>query len=99
MKIALITNILAPYRNPLYEAMETRFDDVSVLLMATHENNRLWQLGDARFRTLVLPGLHFKPRGAETPMHINYRVMRTLNGLDPDVVLSGGFTLANLSAL
>jgi glycosyltransferase involved in cell wall biosynthesis len=98
MKLVVLTNILAPYRNPLFREMSRLTDEFTVVLMADNESNRFWALDDPGFRTIVLPGFHVNPLRAETPAHVNYRVMRTLRSLDPDVVLSGGFTFANISA-
>ncbi len=98
MKLVVLTNILAPYRIPLFREMARLTDDFTVVLMADKESNRFWELDNPGFRTVVLPGFHVQRPGAETPVHINHRVMRTLRSLDPDVVLSGGFTLANVSA-
>src|SRR5262249_8206414 len=50
-------------------------------------------------RTITLPGLHFETPNDGTPLHLNYRVIRTLRELDPDFVLSGGFAFANVTAL
>jgi glycosyltransferase involved in cell wall biosynthesis len=99
MKLVVLTNIIAPYRIPLFEAIRRRVDDFSVLLMAEREENRQWQLGAIPFKTERLPGFHFKPGGHDVSLHINYSVVRALRKLDPDVVISGGFGPANLSAL
>jgi glycosyltransferase involved in cell wall biosynthesis len=99
MKLVVLTNILTPYRIPLYEALQSRVDDFTVLLMAEREENREWRLPSYRFKTEVLPGVHLRPPGYEVSLHINYGVIRVLRRLNPDVVLSGGFAPGNLSAL
>ena len=99
MKLVVLTNILAPYRIPLFKAIQRRVDDFSVLLMAAREENRQWQLGAVPFKTGLLPGFHLKPNGHDVSLHINYGVLRALRKLDPDIVISGGFGPANLSAL
>lgn len=95
MNLAVVTNILTPYRIPLFTAMRKRVDCLHVLLMAEQEENREWRLGAVPFEHEVLPGLHVKPRAAEVSMHINYGVMRALRRINPDAVLSGGFAPAN----
>lgn len=99
VKLAVLTNILTPYRIPLFEALQRRVDDFTVLLMVEGEENRQWRLHSSRFKTEVLPGVHLRPPGYEVSLHINYGVIRTLRRLDPDIVLSGGFAPGNLSAL
>ncbi len=98
MRLVVITNILAPYRIPLFEALRSQVDDFTVLLMAKTEENRQWTIDQVNFKTESLPGLHCLPGGAEVSVHINYGVIRRLIHLRPDVVLSGGFSLANIAA-
>ncbi len=98
MNLAVITNILTPYRVPLFEAIGKRVDRLDVLLMAEREENRDWILGATPFQCDVLPGFHVKLPGAEVSLHVNYGVMRALRRASPDVVLSGGYGPANLTA-
>jgi glycosyltransferase involved in cell wall biosynthesis len=98
MNLAVVTNILTPYRVPLFEAIGKRVDRLHVLLMAEREENRDWILGATPFQCDVLPGFHVKLPGAEVSLHVNYGVMRALRRANPDVVLSGGYGPANLTA-
>lgn len=98
MKLVVLTNILTPYRIPLFAALQRRVDELTVLLMSEREENRQWELDTAPFQTRVLPGIHLRPPGAEVSLHVNYGTIRALRRLNPDVVLSGGFTPANLAA-
>lgn len=98
MNLAVVSNILTPYRIPLFEAIGKRVDRLHVLLMAKREENRDWTLGAATFQHEVLPGFHVKLPRAEVSMHVNHGVMRALRRVNPDVVLSGGFAPANLTA-
>lgn len=97
MKLAIVTNILAPYRLPLFEAMQRRVNDLTVLLMAGREENRQWELDRPRFKTQVLPGMHVRPNGSQVSWHLNYGVIAALRRFDPDAVVSGGFLPANLA--
>ncbi len=98
MKLTILTNILTPYRIPLFEAMAEQVDDFSVVLMAQREENRLWKIGKASFPVHVLPGIHLRPWGADVSVHLNYGVGSLLRDLNPDVVLNAGFALANIAA-
>lgn len=91
MRLVILTNILTPYRIPLFEEIQNQILDLTVLLMAKSEENRQWNDEKSRLNTLVLPGIHLKPRGHEVSIHFNYRVMKTLIKINPDIVLSGGF--------
>lgn len=99
MNLAIVTNILTPYRIPLFEAISRQVDRLSVLLMAETEENRDWILEAYRFDADVLPGFHLPIRGRETAVHMNYGVTERLRRLNPDLVLSGGFAPANWGAL
>ena len=98
MKLAVMTNILPPYRVPLFARLAQQLDDCTVLLMAEQEENRQWKTGPVPFRTEILPGWHARPKGAEVSLHFNYGVMRRLRQINPDIVLSGGFAPAHLAA-
>lgn len=99
MKLAILTNILTPYRIPLFEAVARRVSELSVLLMTEREENRSWELSKYQFNTQVLSGIHVKPPWRDVSIHLNYGVIGRLRRLDPDIVLSGGFGLANGLAL
>ncbi|HEY7532803.1 MAG TPA: glycosyltransferase family 4 protein [Nitrospiraceae bacterium] len=98
MNLAVLTNILTPYRIPLFTALWKRTDQFAVLLMAQREENRHWQVAHIPFATEVLPGFHLRPPGAEVSVHLNHGIIKRLHRLNPDVVLSGGFAIANWSA-
>ena len=98
MRLVIVTNILTPYRVPLFKTLAEQVDDLTVLLMAEQEENRQWQLGPVPFKTEILPGWHARPKGAEVSLHFNYGVIRRLRRLDAEVVLSGGFAPAHLAA-
>jgi glycosyltransferase involved in cell wall biosynthesis len=98
MKLAVLTNILTPYRLPLLERFAKLTKECTVFLQAEREENRAWRLPPITFRIDVLPGLHLRPSGAEVSVHLNYGVLRRLRRLNPDIVLSGGFAVANVAA-
>jgi len=99
MKLVALTTIMTPYLSPLFAELDKRVDRFVALLMAERSEDRHWDLAPSGFASRVLPGLHFRPPGRSVSIHINYRVIRTLRTLDPDVVVSGGFAPANIAAL
>lgn len=98
MRLVVLTNILTPYRIPLFEEMQRCVDDFTVLIMAAQEENRRWRLPESRFKTILLPGIHLKKPGEVISRHLNFGVIPIFFRLNPDVVLSGGYAPANLSA-
>lgn len=99
MRLAILTSILSPYRIPLFEALEDRVESLLVLLMADREENRDWILTPNSIQTRVLPGFHVRPPGRNVSIHLNYGLSRILRDWKPDAVISGGFSIANVSAL
>jgi glycosyltransferase involved in cell wall biosynthesis len=98
MKLAVVTNIITPYRLPLFDYFEKSTKGCTVLLQAEREENRHWRLPPATFTLDLLPGFHFRPFGSEVSLHLNYGTLRRLRRLQPDIVLSGGFAPANIAA-
>lgn len=98
MKVVILTNILAPYRVPLFEEIGRRVDELTIVLMADRHENREWVLPNHNLKTVTLPGFHFRPPAHQVSLHLNYGVFKTLRRLKPDIVLSGGFAPANILA-
>jgi len=99
MKVAIVTNILTPYRIPLFEEMKKHVIELKVFLMTENEENRLWDLPEPGFATDIIPGFHLKPPKGDISLHFNFGLIHRLKRFSPDVVLSGGFAPANLQAL
>lgn len=98
VKLAIVTNILTPYRIPLFTALRARVERLRVFVMAEREENRDWELPCSAFEWEVLPGWHLRLPTAEVAKHVNFGVGRALGRFAPDVVLSGGFSPANAAA-
>lgn len=99
MRLAILTNILTPYRIPLFEHVSKRVQALRVFLMAEREENRSWMIPAVELDTETLSGVHLKLYGSDTSVHINYGVIRALRHFKPDIILSGGFGPANITAL
>lgn len=98
MKICVLTNILAPYRIGLFERIARKVGRLTVVTMASGHSNRHWELPDSNLEVVVLPGAHVRLPWNDEPYHFNTSVWKTLRRIDPDVVISGGFTAANVAA-
>lgn len=99
MRLAVVTNILAPYRIPLFEHLARRCDDFLVLLLADRHVNRDWATAAVPFATQTLPGIRISSAGSVDPIHINVGAWRALRRFQPDAVLGGGFTPAHVAAM
>lgn len=95
-KVILITNILSPYRIPLFNYINQKGDfNFKVIVLAEKEQNREWQLAKEKikFNYEVLPGWHlfFRTKRREIPVHFNIGVFRQLLKYKPDVVITSGY--------
>lgn len=99
MRLAVVTNILAPYRIPLFSEMARHCDDFLVVLLADSHANRDWTARTVGFATRTLPGIQISRPGSVDPIHVNTGAWRTLRAFGPDAVLGGGYTPAHLVAM
>lgn len=94
MRLALLTNIVPPYRVPVFNALATSPDcELTVLTFARTEANRNWSGHDEgfRFERRVLPGLHLRGRRPDRVVHLNAGLGLQLARLRPEVLVVGGF--------
>ena len=91
--VVLLTNMITPYRIPLFRAI-SRVTGIrlSVLVETVRESNREWLVSYANldFRFEILDGLHFPLSGVE--LHANPSIFSALHRASPDVVVIGGFS-------
>ncbi len=99
LRIAVITNILAPYRIPFFAALAQRCAALRVLLLAERHSSRDWRPSAVPFETHALAGFTINVRSSVDPVHINAGAFGALRKFGPDVVLSGGYSFAHLEAL
>lgn len=109
-RVALLTNIPAPYRVPVYDRLAAKLgDNFRVLYLAPTESNRQWQLPDLKHEHRYLKGVTIAGRLAGTLLrrqkadhddviiHLKLGVIRELRAFKPDVVLTAGFSLPMLA--
>ena len=99
MKLAIVTNILPPYRVPLFNqlARQPRID-LRVFLCGETEPNRHWEWpADIRFVYEVGSTVKWSPRPGKT-FYVNPRLTHSLRRFRPDAVIAGGTTLVGLAA-
>lgn len=94
MRVTLVTNIVSPYRIPVFGALAQALgDDFEVLCLARGEGNRNWRFDPATlpFRVSVLPGLQFRGRRPDRFIHLNAGLLAAFARRRPDVVVMLGF--------
>lgn len=94
LKVMIITNMISPYRIPLFNAISEQVY-FKVVFLAEKEKNRKWQIfkDKIRFNYQVLPGwqLFIWGKKREIPIHINRNVLKTLWEYNPEVVITSGY--------
>lgn len=97
MRVAMVTNIPAPYRLPVYIQLAQRPElDVHVVFCSGREPDREWNLGRFPFAHTFLGERFLSFRGRF--IHINQDVWQVLHRLRPDVVITTGFNPTHLIA-
>jgi glycosyltransferase involved in cell wall biosynthesis len=98
MHVAIVTNIPAPYRVPVYNlCAQTPGVRLSVIFLAQREPDRLWDLPGQAFHAEYLSERLVSWRGRY--IHFSSGVTRALRALDPDVVITTGFNPSHLAAM
>lgn len=92
-RLVIITEIIAPYRIPVFNTLSARGDlDLHVLFLAeTDEKLRQWTVpkNEIRFSYSVLPSLRL--RLGNLSLLLNRGLNRALRQVRPDVVVCGGY--------
>jgi glycosyltransferase involved in cell wall biosynthesis len=93
VKVALLTEIPAPYRMPLFNALAALDGvELEVIFLRARDPKRpdyRFDPADARFSWRILPGRHVARRGRW--MIVNRGVARTLLRIRPDAIVVGGW--------
>lgn len=95
-KVALITEIISPYRIPVFNALSQYPGiDLTVLFCAETERKRAWEIPKEQmhFKYEVLPRILHRyqhPHG-ESEAYLNPSILHRLHHLNPDVIITGGY--------
>lgn len=96
-RVAMVTNIPAPYRVPVYAALAADTQvELKVFFCSGREPDREWDLPAARFDQVFLRELFFNYRGRF--IHFNPDVGSALRSFRPEVVITTGFNPTHLFA-
>lgn len=96
MKVVLITNIISPYRIPLFNAISEKGNFCfKVIALAEREKNREWELSEnkIKFDYQILPGWNWFVWGKkkEITIHLNRGVFKTFLEYKPDIIMTSGY--------
>lgn len=97
-RVVIVTNIPAPYRNPVYQQLAEKlgYDRLHVVFCARREGNREWVIEQKGFAHTFLKEHSMEWKGRY--IHNNPEVISVLRRLNPDVVVTSGFNPTHLYA-
>lgn len=99
MKVALVTNIPAPYRVPTWNLVGNQLgNDFLVIFCSRTEPNRKWDTEPLTFNHVFLKENTRAKTDGTTFVHNNPDVWKQLRQFNPDVVITGGFNPTMLYA-
>ena len=97
MRVAMVTNIPAPYRLPVYQIVaDTQGIELNTYFFAGSEPDRQWDLPQGKFKQFFLKE-YFITLGGRF-IHINPDIWSHLSTFKPDVVITTGFNPTHLLA-
>ena len=103
-RIAIVTNIPAPYRVALYSFLNKKIDEMDFYIIYTNksEKNRNWQIKDEELLNSTI--LHSKVIRVKTKtdyryIHIVGNIFKVLERIDPEVVIAMEYNIAALKSL
>ena len=96
MNVTLITNIVTPYRMPVFEILSSMNNiNFRVLFCSSNESNRKWEVNiKDKISSKILKGFKFKlknNKGIYQERHINFSIIKELNPLKENVIICGGY--------
>ncbi len=94
LKVLLITNIIPPYRIPLYKYIyQAEHFNLKLIALAESEANREWQIAKDQIKInyKVLPGIHKFIRSREITIHLNWGLWKAILRYKPDIVITSGY--------
>lgn len=105
MRVALLTNFIAPYRVSVLEALRDRVGDLRVLVCTRMERDRSWVVDWGSLDVVVQRTLTFRPLTRDmfglarrSEVHVPYDSLEQLRRWAPDVVISGELGARSLQA-
>jgi glycosyltransferase involved in cell wall biosynthesis len=103
-RVALLTNFVAPYRVPLFEALQTRVGQLRVFASTPVEPNRSWRAQWGELDVTVQRSITVRKRWRESGftdtgyVHFPYDTLAQLRRFRPDVIISSELGLRTVLA-
>src|SRR5450830_1246970 len=98
IRVAIITNIPAPYRMPVYDRLASEPDiDLKLFYCSGKEPDRAWDIADTKTSVHYLRERYLTFAGRY--IHVNLDVWDSLKLFKPDVVITTGFNPTHLIAI
>ncbi len=99
MRVAIVTNIPAPYRKPVFDLLADRVESVSVVYCAGREANRYWLTSKSE----IVDEVFLKERSYSLSdgfnfVHNNFDVFQALERINPEIIITCGFNPTHLYA-
>ena len=96
LKILCLTNMISPYRIPLFNYFYVREDfKLEVIVLIEREENREWEFDKEKikFDYQILKGYHWLIRNKrrEIVIHLNKGILRKFLGYKPNIVITSGY--------
>lgn len=103
-KIAIVTNIPAPYRVDLFYYMQTHLERYGFYVIYTNKNedNRQWTSNEKKLlNSIILNSKMIKIKGEldDRYIHLPTNIIPCLNRISPDVIIAFEYNLAALQCL
>lgn len=99
MRIVIVTNMPAPYRNPIFKNMANRYhDDFLVIYSTKAEPNRTWKFDNLEFNHIYLKENIIGGTEGLSYIHNNPDVWSLLKDFNPDAIITTGFNPTHLYA-
>ncbi len=95
MKVAIVTNIPAPYRLPLYEILNKKLNNNFVVIFcAQSETNREWDvsLSSYQFNFEFLKENFYEKSDGFNYIHHNPDIFKVLKKYSPDIIITTGYS-------
>ena len=98
MKIVIVANIPAPYRESVYEQLSEKDGvDLTVIYCAAIEKNRKWIIENPRYKAVFLKSKTFS--FGEYHFHFNTsEISKQLRSINPNIVITNAFAFPMLVA-
>lgn len=94
MRVALISNIMAPYRVPVWNELARSVESLDIILFSENEANRIWEKSNDsnEFKLHVLNCRGVYANWLDSGLYVGGGVKKILSSISPDVVISCGYT-------